>query len=166
MGIEVSGKRLLGLFLSLLALLFGHGMLGVPLLHESGERGVEHLLGQSVLFGSYVHVVGERDEVVADDFDFFFVVYLALYPDVFQTGILDGHGVLFSELGSCLHDYLAGDGIDRVLRKYAAYGPLHEPELLVVFVTADLSQIVALRIEEQSLDEIVGALERGRFTRP
>ena len=165
-------------FVSAAVQIVGHGLGGFGLLESAGglmiglvvfeagqQRRIEHSLRQLVFGRVEVHVAGQLDEVVADDLDGLAFDGLAFHPHELGTCVLDDLGFGSGQSLALFEDDLARHGVDDVLCEHAVCDTVAQTQLLVVFVTADLGQIVSLRVEEQSFDQVVGAVERGRLAR-
>ena len=104
------------------------------------------------------------DHTVAEDLDLSLAV-VEVYPHLIDAGVLNGHRLLHIESFLSLEQQLAGDrGNDRS-RELPARDPLAERELLVVLITSDCREIIALRVEEQIIEQQLCRLDERRLAR-
>ena len=142
------------------------GLVVLLVVLEAGQqRRIEHSLGQLIFSRVEIHVAGQLDEVVADDLDGLAFFDLAFHPHEFRTCVLYDLRFGSGQSLALFEDDLARHGVDDVFREHAVCDTVAQTQLLVVFITSDLGQIVSLRVEEQGFDQVVGAVERGRLAR-
>ena len=79
------------------------------------------------------------------------VLPLGLNHDIGHACILDVGSALSGENRACLGDDLAGFGIDHILCQGMAGQAAAEVKLLIKLITADLCQVIALRVEEHAV---------------
>ncbi len=161
-GDEDGCKRFVRFFLRLLGTAFSFFQLR-HLRQQIPQRREEHAFRQAEFGGIEVHVFGQVYKVVADDFDDGSFFDFAAHEHELHAGVLDGSGQRPRNFLILLGDDLAGKRRGDIFGQHATCDPVGQPELLIVFIAADLRQVVALRIEKQRFDQIVGAFERRRL---
>ena len=127
---------------------------------------IENLVRETDVLGLKVYILTDVNELAADDSRHCVSIVLAVYIYMMDAGILDDLTHRSADPLATLHQDLSGVGIDDVLCGNDVYQSVRQTELLVVFESSHVCQIVSLALVEQSIQMGPGGIDAFRLTRP
>ena len=102
----------------------------------------------------------DEGEVVADDVELLVVHAHANHVD---ARVLDGLGHLAGDRLAGRRDDLACEGMHHILHGGLVEDAQRQRQLLVVFIAADMGQVIAFGVEEEGIDQVCGGFHRRRL---
>ena len=120
------------------------------LLNNLSKNRIIHLLRDSELSGIAVHKTGNVHHHIGKNL---YVFLLCLHIDIRNRGILNLVSKLGSHLRTCRCQNFAGCGIHHILRQDMIPDPVAKRQLLIIFISSDLSQIISSGIKKHSVNQ-------------
>ena len=126
------------------------------------QHRIIYRLFDSHLMEIEIYIFAQVNHTVGEHFD---ITFLTFYPDKRNAGILQFYCKIMIDLGICFCDDLTSRSIYYIFSQHLTAYTVLQMKLLIEFITANLCQIISLRIEEHTCDQRLCALYCQRLTR-